>query len=85
MLHSCLSCLPGSMLQETFATAPRSVMRASPASPAMPPRWRLSAAIATHGAPAGVTAHGLALHTQAVLQGAFILAKGKDDPRLAVE
>ena len=33
----------------------------------------------------GVTAPGLALHTQAVLQGAFILAKAKGDATVARE
>jgi TetR/AcrR family transcriptional repressor of nem operon len=32
-----------------------------------------------------VTAASFAMHTQAVLQGAFILAKAKDDPRIALE
>lgn len=31
----------------------------------------------------GITAKSLALHTQVVLQGAFILAKAKDDPSIA--
>jgi TetR/AcrR family transcriptional repressor of nem operon len=31
------------------------------------------------------TAKSLALHTQAVLQGAFILAKAKGGPEIAVE
>ena len=35
--------------------------------------------------PADVTAESLARHTQAVIQGAFILAKAGNDPALAVE
>lgn len=37
----------------------------------------IDAAIARHGAPPGITGRSLALHTQATLQGAFILAKGE--------
>jgi len=33
----------------------------------------------------GFTAESLALHTQAVIQGAFILAKASDDPERAIE
>lgn len=39
----------------------------------------LDAAIAKYGAPGGVTGLSLGLYTQAVLQGAFILAKGHGD------
>lgn len=37
----------------------------------------LDLAITKYGAPAGVTGLSLGLHTQAVLQGAFIMAKGQ--------
>jgi TetR/AcrR family transcriptional repressor of nem operon len=43
------------------------------------------AAIEFYGVSGGVTAKGLALHTQAVLQGAYILAKAKNDPSIASE
>ena len=39
----------------------------------------LDQAIAEYGAPDGVTGLSLGLYTQAVLQGAFILAKGQGD------
>ena len=38
-----------------------------------------------HGIEADWTAHSLALHTQAVLQGAFILAKATGDAGVAIE
>ena len=41
--------------------------------------------MAAAGDPDGVDAAGLARHTQAVLQGAFVLSKAADDPALVVE
>ena len=43
----------------------------------------IEAAIKRHGIRADWTARSLALHTQAVLQGAFILAKAKGDAGIA--
>jgi len=81
------TCLAGTMVQETFATAPpiRDACYDSIASHAATLEADFAAAIAAHGAPQGVTAPSFALHTQAVLQGAFILAKAKDDPGIALE
>ena len=45
----------------------------------------IAAAIKAHGVKAGWTARSLALHTQAVLQGAFILAKATGGPKVAAE
>jgi TetR/AcrR family transcriptional regulator, transcriptional repressor for nem operon len=44
-----------------------------------------AAALAAAGDPPGVDAAGLARHTQAVLQGAFVLSKAADDPALVTD
>jgi TetR/AcrR family transcriptional repressor of nem operon len=89
------TCLVGTMAQETFRTNPaiRDACFASIAGHAQTLEADLAAAIEANGAPAQgapaqgapdcVTAKSLALHTQAVLQGAFILAKASDDPAIA--
>lgn len=81
------TCLAGTMAQETFETAPaiRDACYASISGHAATLESDIAAAIAQHGVPDGVSASSLALHTQAVLQGAFILAKAKDDPGIALE
>jgi TetR/AcrR family transcriptional regulator, transcriptional repressor for nem operon len=81
------TCLVGTMAQETFLTNPaiRDACFASIAGHAETLEADLGAAIEICGVSDGVTAKGLALHTQAVLQGAFILAKAKDDPAIASE
>lgn len=81
------TCLAGTMAQETFATAPaiRDACYASIGGHARTLEPDLEATIARYGAPAGVTAAGLALHTQVVLQGAFVVAKAKDDPAVALD
>jgi TetR/AcrR family transcriptional repressor of nem operon len=45
----------------------------------------VAAALELHGITADWTAESLALHTQAVLQGAFILAKATNDVSVAAE
>lgn len=45
----------------------------------------IEAAMRRHGMEADWTAESLALHTQAVIPGAFILAKASSDPHRAVE
>jgi TetR/AcrR family transcriptional repressor of nem operon len=81
------TCLVGTMAQETFETAPaiRDACYASISGHAATLEADIGAAIEKYAAPAGVTAASLALHTQAVLQGAFILAKAKDDPAIALD
>jgi TetR/AcrR family transcriptional repressor of nem operon len=85
------TCLAGTLAQETFATAPaiRDACFDSIAGHAATLEADLAAALeAVRGegeAPAGVTARSLALHTQAVLQGGFILAKASDDPAPLLE
>jgi TetR/AcrR family transcriptional repressor of nem operon len=81
------TCLVGTMAQETFLTSPaiRDACFASIAGHAETLEADLDAAIELYGVSGGVTAKGLALHTQAVLQGAYILAKAKNDPSIASE
>src|SRR3546814_17881196 len=45
----------------------------------------LAEAIEAHGLATEMDAKSMALHTQAVLQGAFILAKGKDDAAIVID
>jgi TetR/AcrR family transcriptional repressor of nem operon len=45
----------------------------------------MAEAMRTYGIEAGWTAKSLAFHTQAVVQGAFILAKAKNGPAIASE
>ncbi len=45
----------------------------------------IAEALATHGIRANWTAKSLAFYTQAVIQGAFILAKAKSGPAIAAE
>jgi TetR/AcrR family transcriptional regulator, transcriptional repressor for nem operon len=75
------TCLVGTMAQETFLTNPaiRDACFASISGHAATLEADLAASIKLYGVTEDVTAKSLALHTQAVLQGAFILAKAKDD------
>ncbi|GAB5374835.1 MAG: TetR/AcrR family transcriptional regulator [Acuticoccus sp.] len=76
-----VTCLVGTMAQEVFAAHPaiREACGASIVGHAATLENDIAAAIARHGAPAGVDATGLALHTQVVLQGAFVIAKATND------
>ena len=85
-LHE-LSCLAGTMVQEIFASHP-DIARACEASifgHAATIEKDIAAAIEWHALRPQWTAAGLALHTQAVLQGAFILAKAKGDAAVAIQ
>lgn len=79
------TCFAGTALQETFATHPdiREACFDSIAGHAETLVPDIEAAIAKYQPPGHWTAQSLALHTQAVLQGAFILAKGGQDSALA--
>lgn len=72
------SCVAGTMVQETFRSSPaiRAACRDSINGNARAIEPDLAAALAQSGAK-GVTAGGLARHIQAVIQGAFILAKAE--------
>lgn len=76
------SCFVGTMVQEAFATsdAVRAAGDASITAYSERLAEDIQQAIDRYGAPAGVSALGLAYHVQAVLQGAFVLAKAKGDP-----
>lgn len=85
------TCLVGTMTQEVYET--NSVIRdacwdsiSSHADTLVPD---IEAAMERHGVMGGVagafTAESLALHTQAVIQGAFIIAKASGDPLRAME
>jgi TetR/AcrR family transcriptional repressor of nem operon len=81
------SCLAGTMVQEVFATHP-DIARACEASicgHADTLEVDIAAAMKRYRIRAGWTAASLALHTQAVLQGAIILAKAKGGAAVAIE
>ena len=78
------TCLVGTMVQEVHETsaAIRAACEASISGHAETLVADIATALTTHGV-AGVDPYALALHTQAVLQGGFILAKAKNDPAVA--
>lgn len=85
-LHE-ISCLAGTMVQEIFASHP-DIARACEASiygHAATIEEDIAAAMKQYRVRARWTAASLALHTQAVLQGAFILAKAKGDADIAIQ
>lgn len=81
------TCLVGTMVQETFETAPeiRDACARSIAGHAASLEADIQDAIDRRGLTPAWTARSLALHTQAVLQGAFILAKAKGGASAAAE
>jgi TetR/AcrR family transcriptional regulator, transcriptional repressor for nem operon len=81
------TCLAGTMLQEVYESYPpiRAACDASISSHAAKVEADIEEAMRRHGVRANWTAKSLALHTQAVLQGAFILAKAKGDAAVAGE
>lgn len=81
------TCLAGTMLQETHATHDniRQACAASITDHAATLEADIAAAMAQHGLDGTFTPKSLALHTQAVLQGAFILAKAEGGPAIAAE
>jgi len=81
------TCLAGTMVQEVYETWPaiREACDASISGHAAKIEADIDEAIERHGIRAKWTARSLALHTQAVLQGAFILAKAKGEAAVAEE
>ena len=79
------TCLVGTMVQETFESSPgiRAACEASISGHAEKIESDIAEAMRQRGLRTQWTAKSLALHTQAVLQGAFILAKAKDDAKIA--
>lgn len=81
------TCLAGTMLQETYDAHPaiRDACARSITDHAAKIETDIAAAMERYGIVADWTAASLALHTQAVLQGAFILAKATGGPELAAQ
>ena len=79
------TCLVGTMVQEIYATHPpiREACDKSISGHAATLEADIAAAMAACGVAADWTAESLALYTQAVIQGAFILAKAKGSDRVA--
>jgi TetR/AcrR family transcriptional repressor of nem operon len=81
------TCLVGTMTQEVYLAHPaiRDACEASISGHAATLEADIAAAMKLYGVSAGFTPESLALHTQAVLQGAFILAKAKGEAAVAIE
>jgi len=81
------TCLVGTMVQETYDTHPaiRDACDASISGHAAKLEADIAAAMTLYGVKDVFTPQSLALHTQAVLQGAFILAKAKGGADIAIE
>ena len=79
------TCLVGTMVQETYDTAPaiRDACERSISGHAATVAIDIAEAMKFHNIETDWTAESLALHTQAVLQGAFILAKAKGSALIA--
>jgi len=81
------TCLFGTMLQETYRTHPaiRKICDRSISGHAATLESDIEEALRDRKIVHDWTAQSLALHMQAVLQGAFILAKAKGGPEIAAE
>lgn len=79
------TCFVGTLVQESFATSDVLRQASNDSITAYSERFAkdIDAAIAAYGIKHDITAIGLAYHVQAVLQGAFILAKAKADASVA--
>ncbi|MGE0788620.1 MAG: TetR/AcrR family transcriptional regulator [Sandaracinaceae bacterium] len=81
------TCVVGTMVQETHATHPsiRDACAATIFGHAETLEADIEAAMRERAMTPSWTAASLAAHTQAVLQGAFILAKAKDSAEIALD
>lgn len=81
------TCLVGTMVQETYGSAPdiRAACDESISGHAQKVEADIAEAMKLYRIDGDWTAESLALHTQAVLQGAFILAKARGGPEVARE
>jgi TetR/AcrR family transcriptional repressor of nem operon len=81
------TCLVGTLVQEVYGTNPdiRKACEASISGHAAKLAADIAEAMKRHRIRAPWTAGSLALHTQAVLQGAFILAKARGGAAIAAE
>ena len=79
------TCLVGTMVQETYETSPniRAACETSICGHAARLEADITEAMLRNGVRGNWTARDLALHTQAVLQGAFILAKATGNADVA--
>jgi TetR/AcrR family transcriptional regulator, transcriptional repressor for nem operon len=82
-----VTCFAGTITQEAYLTRPEIVeaCRHSICGHARTLEADIEAAMEKYGVDGGWTAESLALHTQAVLQGAFVLAKAKGDAAVAAD
>lgn len=81
------SCLAGTLAQEVHATSPaiRDACGESILGHAATLEADIAEAMRARGIAGAWTAESLARHSQAVIQGAFVLAKAGNDPALARE
>src|SRR5262245_53146575 len=81
------TCLVGTMVQEAYDSHPaiRDACARSIAGHAAKVEADIRAAIEQHGVAGSWSAESLALYTQAVLQGAFILAKARNTAEVAAD
>ena len=81
------TCLVGTMVQEAYHSNPdiRDACERSISGHARTLVADIAAAKRKYAPTAPWSAEGLALHTQAVIQGAFILAKARDDASIAID
>jgi len=81
------TCLVGTIVQEAYGTHPalREACAASITGHAASLEGDITAAMERHGVAGDWTAASLALHTQAVIQGAFIIAKATGGSALAAD
>ncbi|MBX7494299.1 TetR/AcrR family transcriptional regulator [Qipengyuania sp. 6B39] len=79
------SCLAGALAQEVYGSHPaiRESCAASIFAHAETLEPDIEAAMAAHRISSNMSPAGVAAHIQAVLQGAFVLAKAADDPEIA--
>jgi TetR/AcrR family transcriptional regulator, transcriptional repressor for nem operon len=79
------TCLVGTMVQETYGTHPeiRAACEASISGHAAALAVDIAEAMDRYRIQAPWSAESLALHSQAVLQGAFVMAKAKGDASIA--
>jgi len=81
------TCLVGTMVQEVYETNPaiREACNRSITRHAATLVEDIADAAAARGIDLPLGAEGLALHTQTVIQGGFVLAKAGNDPKIAVD
>jgi TetR/AcrR family transcriptional regulator, transcriptional repressor for nem operon len=81
------TCLLGTMVQETYETHPaiRAACDQHISAHASDVTKEITEAKRLYAPDAAWTAESLGLYTQAVIQGAFVLAKAKNSPEIAIE